>query len=155
MALNNFLRIIKFTLYAETTLRFTRTGLSQVRDLVVLIIGIHQVVHGHLSIGSFVAFNTYVSLYEAGFGSLADLWISLKKTIASTGRFLQLLERQPEIRPDIGDAPPGCHGVLEFEDVGFAYASAPDTPVLRDVSFVAAPGDALETLASDVRSPQA
>ncbi len=54
----------------------------------------HQVSVGELTIGGYTAFATYVSLYEVGFSTMADLWINLKQTIASTGRFLQLLERR-------------------------------------------------------------
>lgn len=66
----------------------------QARDFVVLAYGMHQVTTGELTIGEYTAFATYVSLYEVGFSTMADLWINLKQTIASTGRFLHLLERR-------------------------------------------------------------
>lgn len=50
----------------------------------------YQVVSGQMTIGSYTAFASYVSIYEVGFSAFADLWITLKQTIASTGRFLQV-----------------------------------------------------------------
>jgi len=69
-----------------------------------------------------------------------DLWISLKTTIASTGRFLQLLERQPAVDPNGGLEPVECNGCVEFQGVGFAYASEPDRAVLTEIAFTAGPG---------------
>jgi subfamily B ATP-binding cassette protein MsbA len=88
--MNGYLRVIKFTVYAETVLRFTDKGLAQVRDYVVLALGMYQVVNGQMTIGAYTAFASYVSIYEVGFSAFADLWITLKQTIASTGRFLQV-----------------------------------------------------------------
>lgn len=137
---NFFLRIIKFTVYSETVLRFTDRGLSQIRDFVVLAYGMHQVIEGNLTIGSYTAFATYVSLYEAGFSTLANLWINIKSTITSSGRFLQLLQRVPDIHPDRGEKPLTCTGELVLENVEFAYPAREDAPVLCGVQIVAKPG---------------
>lgn len=49
----------------ETVLRFTQYGLSKVRDILVLAVGMHQVITGELTIGGYTAFSQYVNLYEA------------------------------------------------------------------------------------------
>jgi len=101
----------------------------------------HQVVSANLTIGSFVAFNTYVSLYEQGFSSLANIYLNLSETLISIGRFLQLLERQADIPFGTGARPTECNGALELRDVSFAYPSERTRPVLSHVSLVARPGE--------------
>jgi len=139
--LNYFLRVIKATVYLETVLRFTQFGLSRLRDLVVLAFALRQVIQGSLTIGSYTAFAQYVVLYEDGFKSLADIWINFKQTITSTGKFVQLLLRVPEIPLEGGGRLEGCAGRLSLEAVSFAYAGRPDHAVLSDISLTANPGD--------------
>mmetsp|Transcript_98000 Transcript_98000/g.305195 ORF Transcript_98000/g.305195 Transcript_98000/m.305195 type:complete len:697 (-) Transcript_98000:176-2266(-) len=139
--LNYYLRVIKATVYLETVLRFTQFGLSRARDLIVLAVAMHQVIYGTLTIGSYIAFSQYVQFYEDGFRNLADIWINFKQTITSTGKFVQLLLREPEIRLEGGGKPDSCSGRLALENVCFAYSSRPDLVVLSNISLTANPGD--------------
>jgi len=139
--LNYYLRIIKATVYIETVLRFTQFGLSKIRNVVVLAYAMHQVINGKLSIGEYTAFNQYINLYEDGFKNLADIWVNFKQTITSTGKFVQLLLRDPAIPVDGGRCLAECCGHLAVEDVDFAYEGRPDHLVLSKVNFVARPGD--------------
>jgi ABC-type multidrug transport system fused ATPase/permease subunit len=139
--LNYYLRIIKATVYIETVLRFTQFGLSKIRNVVVLAYAMHQVINGKLSIGAYTAFNQYINLYEDGFKNLADIWVNFKQTITSTGKFVQLLLREPGIPVDGGQCLAECSGHLAMEDVDFAYSGRPDHLVLSKVNFVARPGD--------------
>ncbi|CAE7507577.1 abcB1 [Symbiodinium sp. CCMP2592] len=139
--LNRYLRIIKATVYLETVLRFTQYGLSKIRNIVVLAVAMHQVITGSLTIGGYTAFSQYVNLYEDGFKNLADIWINFKQTVTSTGKFIQLLLRRPEIPFEGGFLPPVCRGSLVLEDVSFAYSGRADLQVLTKVRLEANPGD--------------
>lgn len=139
--LNHFLRVIKATVYLETLLRFTQYGLSKARDLVVLGVAMAEIIEGGLTIGSYTAFAQYVTLYEDGFKSLADIWINFKQTITSTGKFVQLLLREPLICASDGQRLARFTGSLELEHVTFNYMMRPDAPVLTDMNLKARPGD--------------
>jgi len=141
--MNAYLRVIKFTVYSETVLRFTAYGLSKARDLVVLALAMYQVVSGTLSVGSYTAFAQYVSLYEDGFKQLADFWVNFQQTVASTGKFLQLLLREPVISSEGGQFPADCTGSIQFEKVSFEYPARPEQPVLAGLELRAAPGDVI------------
>mmetsp|Transcript_81244 Transcript_81244/g.217159 ORF Transcript_81244/g.217159 Transcript_81244/m.217159 type:complete len:686 (-) Transcript_81244:26-2083(-) len=141
--MNAYLRVIKFTVYSETVLRFTAYGLSKARDLVVLALAMYQVVSGTLSVGSYTAFAQYVSLYEDGFKQLADFWVNFQQTVASTGKFLQLLLREPVISSEGGQFPADCAGSVRFEQVSFEYPGRPDQPVLAGLDLRASPGDVI------------
>jgi len=142
--LNYFLRVIKGTVYLETVLRFTQYGLSKMRDVIVLAVGMHQVINGGLSIGQYTAFSQYIGLYEDGFKNLSDIWINFKQTITSTGKFVQLLKREPVINPDeMGEEPAACMGAISFQNVHFTYQQRPDDPVLTDFNLEARPGQVI------------
>ncbi|KAL1530114.1 hypothetical protein AB1Y20_001035 [Prymnesium parvum] len=138
--INRFLKVVIVTVQCQTAVIFAQLGLSKVRDVLVLGFGMHQVLAGNLTIGSFTAFTTYVSLYEQGFLALANIWLNTKQTLIAAGRFLQLMERQPAILAGVGDSPSSCLGLLEFRNVTFAYPAGIEVPVLRGLSFTVEPG---------------
>ena len=85
--INRFLRVVLVTVITQTVVIFTQLGLSKARDVLVLGYGMWEVITGsgpgRLTIGSFTAFNTYVSLYEQGFSSIASIWISLRQVLTT------------------------------------------------------------------------
>ena len=94
-AIARFLRVVLVTVHGQTVVIFTQLLLSRLRDVAVLGVGMHQVVAGALSIGSFTAFVQYVSLFEQGFSSMAKIWLSIKTTLLSASRFVQVLSCLP------------------------------------------------------------
>eukprot|EP00929_Paragymnodinium_shiwhaense_P066813 TRINITY_DN33563_c0_g1_i1.p1 TRINITY_DN33563_c0_g1~~TRINITY_DN33563_c0_g1_i1.p1 ORF type:complete len:729 (+),score=120.40 TRINITY_DN33563_c0_g1_i1:55-2187(+) len=140
--LNYYLRVIKATVYIETVLRLTQYGLSRVRDVVVLGMAMAYIIFGSLTVGQYTAFAQFVALYEDGFRNISDIWINFKQTITSTGKFVQLLLREPEINPwNVGGIKPDtCRGSLILQNVSFHYQSRLDRPVLKSLSIEAVPG---------------
>ena len=108
--------------------------------VVVLWFGGTQVVAGRISLGSFVAFNTYLGMLVwpmIAFGWVINL---VERGAASMGRINVILETKPEITdgPEVsaGDAFP-IEGEVEFRNLSFAYNGQ---PVLRDINLKIAPG---------------
>ena len=77
--------------------------------------------------GSFTAFTQYVQYFEDGFSNAANIWLQIRQTLISAGRFVQLLERKPSIPPGCGVKPRACEGSLEFRAVCFRYPATPLT----------------------------
>jgi len=139
--LNYFLRVIKATVYLETVLRFTFMALSRMRNIIVLAVAMRKVILGELSIGAYTAFAQYVALYEDGFKNIADIWINFRQTITSTGKFVQLLLREPEIKLEGGERPLTCLGEITLDNVEFLYTTRPDFKVLKGISLTVVPGN--------------
>jgi ATP-binding cassette subfamily B multidrug efflux pump len=106
--------------------------------LVVLWLGSREVILGRMTLGEFVAFNSYLGMLSwpmIAFGWVTNL---LQRGTASWKRLLQILDTPPAIR-DAPDAKPASEwgplrGDIEFRDLTFAYtAGAP--PVLEQVSL--------------------
>lgn len=90
--------------------------------LILLWLGGARVIQGHLSIGSLVAFMSYLSLLTWPFISIGWIISSVQRGEAAMKRMLEVWRQQPEI---VGGtlAAPAVPAWLEFESVGFAYPS--------------------------------
>jgi ATP-binding cassette subfamily B protein len=105
----------------------------------VLLVGARMVAHGSLSIGSFVAFNVYVTMLVMPLRSLG-MWIGQSQRATASGeRIFQVIDEPEEIveRPDAGALPDGP-GRLTFEDVSFTYATG--RPVLEGIDLTVEAG---------------
>jgi ATP-binding cassette subfamily B protein len=109
----------------------------------VLWFGAARVDSGELAIGNLTAFLQY--LLQILFATLTAvfLFILVPRAAVSSGRIREVLATEPSIHdPDLAVVPPSDgpeHGVVEFRDVEFRYPGA-EQPVLRGISFRAAPG---------------
>jgi ATP-binding cassette subfamily B multidrug efflux pump len=119
-------------------LLFFMVGITMI---LVLAGGGYEVIHGRLTIGGLVAFNTY--LMFLAWPMIAIGWVVnlAQRGAASMGRVNELLNTRPGIT-DSGDADPSLtvKGELRFEDVAFAYNG---TPVLKGVTFEVPEGTSL------------
>lgn len=105
-----------------------------VAQAAVLLYGGHQVIHGQMAVGHFVAFNLLLAMLVQPLRMLG-MWIGqAQRATASGERIFQVMDEPEEVK-DAGDAvdlPPG-DGDVRFEDVTFAYVEG--RPVLEDVDL--------------------
>ena len=117
----------------ETTL-----GLAVV---LVLWLGGREVLLGRISVGKFVAFNTY--MVQLTWPIIALGWVIniFQRGTASMGRINELLIEKPEIidTPTL-DAPPQIVGDIEFRHLSYSYNGA---PVLHDINLRIPAGSSL------------
>ena len=107
--------------------------------LVVVWLGSREVIAGRITVGQFVAFNSYLTMLS--WPMIAFGWVTnmLQRGMASWQRMIEVLETEPAISDG------GFHkadsfqirGAIEFRDLVFSYG---DTPVLRHVSATIAAG---------------
>src|SRR5262249_26499029 len=98
--------------------------------LVVLWVGSREVIRGRITIGQFVAFNSYLTMLA--WPMIAFGWVTnmLQRGMASWKRMLEVLDTEPAIKDGKGIRPL-VRGAIEFRDLVFAYNGA---PVLNHVS---------------------
>jgi ABC-type bacteriocin/lantibiotic exporter with double-glycine peptidase domain/CRP-like cAMP-binding protein len=110
--------------------------------MVFLFVGALLVLHNQLSIGQFVAFNGLVLLANGPLIVLLDLWDRLQLVTVLMGRLQDVTQSEPEQGDDHSSlrAVPQLEGHIRLRRVGFAYARAPDRPVLSDISLDVPPG---------------
>jgi ATP-binding cassette subfamily B protein len=129
-------------------------------SLLVLWAGSREVIRGRITLGEFVAFNSYLVMLS--WPMIAFGWVTnmLQRGMASWKRMLDVLDASPDIGDaavtDAGRAAPLAGGI-EIRDLTFVYPGT-DRPVLEHVSlnvehgqtvaFVGATGSGKSTLIS-------
>lgn len=105
----------------------------------MLAVGGYLVLHQEITLGTFLAFSTYVGQLMAPARQLAGLLTIGQQARAGLERIFQLLD----LKPAIADAPgaielPDVAGDIEFRNVTFGYTGMTDgraTTVLDGISF--------------------
>jgi ABC-type multidrug transport system fused ATPase/permease subunit len=124
--------------------------LASTGAVIVLGAGAVMTVRGELSLGTLVAFLSYVTSFYEPINRLTEVDNVLQQAVAAGERILELLDESAEI----SDAPdavelPVLRGEVAFQNVYFRYgARDPETgveqpQVLHDVTFGMAPGEAV------------
>jgi ABC-type multidrug transport system fused ATPase/permease subunit len=113
---------------------------SALGGALVLGFGARMVVNGRLSLGTLVAFLSYIISFYEPLRRLTEVDNTFQQAIAAGERIFELLDTESEIQ----DAPDalmldGVEGDVVFEHVHFRYGEG--DRVLDDVSFHMAPGD--------------
>ncbi len=121
-------------------------GISNVAILSVYWMGGTQVIGGSLTVGQLVAFASYFMMAFFPVLMLGMIVASLSNAAASAERVFDILDARSEVveKPDAMTLPP-IEGRVAFENVTFRYYDTGE-PVLRGVSFVAEPGEAVALL---------
>jgi ABC-type multidrug transport system fused ATPase/permease subunit len=106
----------------------------------VLGIGGSMVAQGVLTVGTLVAFLSYLQSLYGPIRSLVEIDNVFQQAIAAGERIFELLDEEPEIT----DAPDAVtlgkvEGEVQFDDVHFSYPTGDE--VLHDVMFTMAPGE--------------
>lgn len=113
--------------------------LSLLGTAVVLGAGAVMVIRDALSLGSLVAFISYLNFLYAPIRRLIDIDNIIQEAIAAGERIFELFDERPAIKdaPDAIELPP-IEGDVIFEDVHFRYDTGDD--VLMKVNFTIPPG---------------
>jgi ATP-binding cassette subfamily B protein len=120
----------------------TTSALPAAGQVAVLAVGGVFALRGQVSLGTFLAFATYVSGLVGPARMLSGLVVQAQLTRAGAERVYELIDAQPEVRDRPG-ALPLPEGPLEIrlDDVRFGYTRA--EPVLDGLSLRARPGETL------------
>ena len=108
--------------------------------VLVLWYGGTQVIAGHMSPGSLVAFLMYATIAAGPIGAFATLYAQMQEALGATRRVFELLDAVPDVEdaPDAIPLPP-ITGHVRFRNVDFSYE--PNDPVLRQIDLEVRPGE--------------
>ena len=126
------------------------TAILNLSTVAVMWFGAMRVESGEMPIGNLTAFLQYLMQILFTVLMAVFMFIFVPRAAVSAGRIQEVLEAEPTVRdpeaprhlPDGEDG-----GRIEFRDVEFGYPGAQE-PVLRDVSFVAEPGQTVAIVGS-------
>ena len=119
------------------------TGISL---LLTLIIGGKMVINGTVSVGQFVAFNSYIGMLVWPMIACGDCINTFSQASAGYKRIKDIFDEKPDIIDKVKEKD-GEHltGDIELKNLTFQYPDG-DTPVLKNVSVHIKPGEMLAVL---------
>jgi len=110
----------------------------------ILVYGGTQVVSGEITIGTLVAFNSYLLLLLMPMRFLGFITSFMQRALAGARRIFEILDAVPEIKNKPNARELGSiQGHVKFEDVSFSYGQE---PVLKSVVFEAKPRETIALL---------
>jgi subfamily B ATP-binding cassette protein MsbA len=115
------------------------TVIIGVIGVVMIWLGGNDIVADKMTLGDFIMYIFFIGLLAAPLISIASIGTQITEAFAGLDRIREILAMQTEDEADDGKAGLGAiKGDIRFEDVWFEYN--PGQPVLKGVSFHAAPG---------------
>ncbi|MFJ8915639.1 ABC transporter ATP-binding protein [Amycolatopsis sp. NPDC102389] len=120
----------------------TTAALPAAGQVAVLAVGGILALKGEVSLGTFLAFATYLSILIGPARMISSLVVQAQLTRAGAERVNELIDAQPDVvdSPDARPLPEGPLGV-RLEDVSFGYTRS--DPVLDGLTLEARPGETL------------
>jgi ATP-binding cassette, subfamily B, multidrug efflux pump len=111
-------------------------------------IGGVQVDRGGLQVGQLIAFINYLTYTLFSLMMVSILVVRISRSAASAERIQEVLASEPEVqdRPGALRAAFVPRGRVAFDNVSFSYRDGESDPVLKEVSFVADPGETVAIL---------
>ncbi len=106
--------------------------INQAGVMVVLLVGGYLVIEGRLSLGSFVAFNTYTMMLIEPLWNMGYFFITSKRAAVCYGRVRHILEEKPQVADPQWPQRPMFQKEIRFEGVDFGFGGR---PVLRQIDL--------------------
>ncbi|HEX3513286.1 MAG TPA: ABC transporter ATP-binding protein [Trebonia sp.] len=111
----------------------------------VLALGGWLAIHGQVTLGTFLAFSSYLAQLTGPVRVLTNLVTIGQEARASVIRVFEVIDSKPVItdKPDAIELPKDANGIT-FDDVKFGYV--PSQPVLRGLSLEVRPGETVAVI---------
>ncbi|MDP4089653.1 MAG: ABC transporter ATP-binding protein [Bacillota bacterium] len=110
-----------------------------------LIVGGKMVVDGSISLGDFIAFNTYLTLIMAPIISIGRVITIFQRGMASLKRLSEIFDTQVDIKDGQAMAEKAVEGEIEIKNLSFAYPETAEK-VLENISLKISKGQTLGIL---------
>lgn len=116
--------------------------------LLTLLYGGYLAIHGEITVGQFVAFNSYVGMLVWPMMAVGECITNVSQGLASLGRIYGIFEEQPDIvdGTQTNHSITSLKGEIKLNHLTFAYPDMPEVTVLDDVSVTVKPGETLAIL---------
>jgi ATP-binding cassette, subfamily B, putative efflux pump len=140
---NNFLtKALMHTSWNAKSFSVVNT-VTDIAPIIVIVYAGYQVLLGHITVGTLVAFVGYIDRLYSPLRRLVNSSTTLTQSFASMDRMFEFLDETY----DIADAPNAIDckevkGDIVFDNVTFAYHKN-EPPVLRDISFSVKAGETI------------
>ncbi|MCM9079632.1 ABC transporter ATP-binding protein [Streptomyces spororaveus] len=115
-------------------------------QVAMLALGGWMATNGQVTLGTFVAFSTYLAQLVGPVRMLAMVLTVGQQARAGVERVFELIDTEPEIHEGTRELPADAPATVEFDDVRFGYD--PERPVLDGFSLTVAEGETIAVVGS-------
>ncbi len=123
----------------STLFMITSGIISSIAPLVLIWYGCAEIMRGNLTIGSLIAFNSFIRYLFGPTQALMNINLNIQRSLASCQRIFELFDEKPEIKEDKKAIEiKEIKGKVKFKNVCFSYDSE---ITLKNVSFEVNPGE--------------
>ncbi len=127
------------SLTAQSFMALASTAVLGLVGALVMYLGAHQVVSGHLTKGEYVTYVMFLAFMIAPIVQLVSIGTQLTEAVAGLDRTNEILNEREEDRDPLRKIElPVLHGDVTFDNVTFEYEAG--KPVLHGISFDSRPG---------------
>ncbi len=115
---------------------------ANLMSIALLVVGGLFIINGSLTMGEYVAFSGLIWAVQNPMRNLGNIMNEFQRFSAASDKVMEIYYSEPQIvdKPDAIDLPNRFKGKVEFKNVSFRYDDG-ILPVLRNISFVANPGE--------------
>lgn len=115
---------------------------ANLMPVVLLVVGGMFIITKQITMGEYVAFSGLIWAIANPMRQMGNIMNEFQRFSAAADKVMEIYYSEPEIvdKPDAIDREERFAGKVEFRNVSFQYADG-NLPVLRNVSFVANPGE--------------
>ncbi|XP_074092711.1 antigen peptide transporter 2-like [Macrotis lagotis] len=117
-----------------------KRGLQLGMQILILNCGLRKILAGELTEGGLLSFLLYQENVGRCVKTLVYVCGDMVSKVGAAKKVFQYLDHEPQINPSGMLAPSTLKGLVEFQDVSFAYPTNPQNFVLKGVTFTLHPG---------------
>ena len=130
---------VRKTLTTTAVVSLAATLLMGIVSVTVMMVGARLIMSNAMTVGDFFAYTLYMGFMVAPVVQVVSIGSQITEAVAGLDRVREVLKETPEdVDPDRTASLDDMGGEVVFDSVSFEYEK--DTPVLRNISFQAAPG---------------
>jgi len=117
-------------------------SIANALPVILLLVGGLFIINGEISVGDYVAFSLLIWAIANPMRMMGNIMNEFQRFAAASNKVMEIYYSEPEIvdRPDAIAHPERFEGRVEFDHVSFQYEDG-KLPVLKDITFVAEPGE--------------
>ncbi|XP_061841989.1 ABC-type oligopeptide transporter ABCB9 isoform X2 [Nerophis lumbriciformis] len=109
-------------------------------EVTILTYGGHLVVSGQMGSSELLSFFIYMLEMGECLSSIASVYSGLMQGVGAAEKVFEYLDRKPKHPAEGTETLNSCSGLVEFQDITFAYPTRPEIDILKGVSFTLRPG---------------
>uniref|UniRef100_A0A3Q2XK91 ATP-binding cassette, sub-family B (MDR/TAP), member 9 n=1 Tax=Hippocampus comes TaxID=109280 RepID=A0A3Q2XK91_HIPCM len=110
-------------------------------EVTILAYGGHLVVTGQMESSQLLSFFIYMLEMGECLANIASVYSGLMQGVGAAEKVFEYLDRKPDHPADGTETLETFTGLVDFQDIKFAYPTRPEIEILKGVSFTLKPGE--------------